>query len=293
MIIVQFHGGLGNQMFQYAFYNELKNRYPHISIKADLDCYIYEKHKVHNGYELEKIFNDIELDIATTKEILSCDGSYERHKKGIVDIIKKIIFNTRQRIKRKKGMSACVNEREWNLYNQLSEAELINKDLWLSGYWMNPNNCIIPEFTFKHKLEGKNLEIMEAIKNNNSVGIHVRRGDYVGTSFDVVGRDYYMSAMGFLKNKYNDLMFYIFSDDKKYVEDMFAEYNNCEIVGNNVEEASYVDMELMSNCKHNIICNSTFSTWGALLNKNPDKIVIYPKFYLENISFAEGNWIGI
>lgn len=293
MIIVQFHGGLGNQMFQYIFYTELKKKYPNITIKADLDCYIYERYKVHNGFELDRIFNNIKLDIATTEEILSCDGSYERHKEGVVDIIKKMFFNTRQKMRIKIGMSKCVFEKDWNFYNNLSEEELISKNFWLSGYWANLNNRIIPEFEFKYELDGLNLEYLKKMRSSNSVGIHVRRGDYVGTFLDVVGVDYYREAITFLMQRYKDLVFYVFSDDKKYVEDIFAEYTNCTIVENNVGELSYIDMELMSNCKHNIICNSTFSTWGALLNKNPEKVVIYPKPYLDNISFTEGEWIGI
>ena len=66
-------------------------------VKADLDRYIFKKYIEHNGFELTKIFDNVEIDIATTREIICCGGDYERHKKGPLDIVKKIVLNIDKR----------------------------------------------------------------------------------------------------------------------------------------------------------------------------------------------------
>lgn len=290
MFIIKFHGGLGNQMYQYAFYQELKKRYPEANVKADLDRYIYEKYKEHNGFELNTVFDNIQLEIATTREILLSGGEYERHADGIVDIIVRFLWNKGFRHFRK---SHCIFEDQWAGFSDICEKQMELKDFWLCGYWSGIKYKSFPDFVFRNGMDAENQWIMKEIQNSHSVSIHVRRGDYAGVpSLDIIRIDYYKKAVEFLNNRIRNLKYFIFSDDKEYIEKNFGFIDNKYIVKNNLGNDSYKDMQLMSCCQHNIICNSTFSLWGALLNRNPNKIVITPEGYLKNDVYAmNGQWV--
>ena len=102
--------------------------------------------------------------------------------------------------------------------------------------------------------------------------------------------------MELMKQKVPDSLFVFFSDDMYWVKQNFNK-DDAIYVDWNTGRDSYVDMYLMSNCKHNIIANSTFSWWGAYLNKNDNKIVISPaKWFnteINDIDIIPDNWIKI
>lgn len=292
MIIVKFNGGLGNQMYQYIFYLYLKKRWPDVKIKADIERYHYESQKIHNGFELSDVFENIELETATVKEILSGGGEYERQKPGIFDILQKRFYNF---IRKKRY---AIFEEDWDSFKNIEVDDITNQTYWLYGYWAHiaiKSGMAETVFYFKKQLDQENQKILSKIKVTESVSIHVRRGDYIGTSFDQCDMDYYMRAIHYIENKINNLEWFVFSDDKEYIKENFSFLKNCNIIDWNYGKDSYKDMELMSYCKHNIIANSTFSTWGAILNKNENKIVIMPNGYIDNNTKEKliGNWVGI
>ncbi|RYY08216.1 MAG: alpha-1,2-fucosyltransferase, partial [Sphingobacteriaceae bacterium] len=106
-----------------------------------------------------------------------------------------------------------------------------------------------------------------------------RRGDYVTDSganylMGVLPVDYYNKAILYIKEKIADPNFYFFSDDLEWVKSNIKTGTTNFYVDQNPD---YIDLDLMRHCKHQIIANSTFSWWGAFLNRNPDKIVIAPQ----------------
>lgn len=109
--------------------------------------------------------------------------------------------------------------------------------------------------------------------NGETCSIHVRRGDYLNSPDHHPTQDvsYYMKAA---KKVGMDKKFLIFSDDIPWCKENFPEMNNLFFIEGLKD---YEDLLLMSSCKHNIICNSSFSWWAAWINQNPNKIVIAPQ----------------
>lgn len=128
-------------------------------------------------------------------------------------------------------------------------------------------------------------ERIAEMQGRESVAVHVRRGDYVGTSFDCLPEDYYERAIAYMEQQVASPRFYFFSDDPAYVRERFH-LPNMEVVEENRGTRSYRDLLLMSKCHHMICANSTFSYWGAWLIDHPGKIVISPPWF-----FQDADWV--
>ena len=186
------------------------------------------------------------------------------------------------------------NKIQFNNYslpnNNLVPINLVhNKSYRFTGYFQNPNffnkykSKIIELFSLDTNSQNIVNNIYNSIVNNNydTISIHVRRSDYIKLqNIHVVQNiEYYKNAIDYIKNKYNNLLFLIFSDDINWCKTNFGSLNiNCIYVENVSPylDKDILDMYLMAQCKHNIIANSTFSWWGAYMNKNKDKIVCAP-----------------
>jgi hypothetical protein len=161
-------------------------------------------------------------------------------------------------------------------------------------YFNNYAHEIHKAFVFKKELTGVNVSIKNDILNSNSVSLHVRRGDYVtsektGIYHGVCSLEYYTSAIQTLTKLYNDLHFFVFSDDIEWCKTHLNIPGEVFFVSNNNGPNSYLDMELMSLCNHNIIANSSFSWWGAWLNNSKNKVVIAPKKWFADSSINTDN----
>lgn len=279
---------MGNQMYQFAFQTLLSLRYPNVNIKADIMHYnLLEE---HNGFELNKIFK-IDVNIASEKEIKKCYC-------GIIynENYKKLPYNFRywfahhqwilNRIKRK--MHPQIAQKyilcaEYNVYYDKVLNLYEDKDYYLEGMWQNINylepirNVLFNKFKFKHELKKDDEEWARKIQNNNSVCIHIRRGDFLHSKFEICSEKYYEKAISLVKNELGEnLSYYFFSDDIKYVKQKYQYLNKVYFVEHSSQNSD-IDMHLMSLGKCNIIANSTFSFWAAFLNKRSE-LCIAPRF---------------
>ena len=139
---------------------------------------------------------------------------------------------------------------------------------YLDGFWQSEKyfidikSIIRNEFKVDKFPEGKNKQVLEQIESCQSIGIHIRRGDYAekpstNNEFGLYSMNYYQRALEILIDKIEDPHLFVFSDESQWVEKNFHANAPCTIVYHNNEAVkSFEDLSLMSHCKHNIIARS-------------------------------------
>jgi hypothetical protein len=281
MIKVLLTGGLGNQMFQYAFGRNLsvKNNTNLVLSSSYLQSKLpFKKWATAMKYELD-IFN---VNATVESNIFSGKLLYP---------IAKAEYLIREKIN-----NILLNEVQENVFS--FQRDLLNSkdNSFIKGnfqsekYFKSIEDIIRKEFTFKTVLSGQNAEWKNDIENSNSVSIHVRRGDYISIKsnaqkFAQIPISYFQQAIQYIASKTESPVFFVFSDDTDWVkENLKVDFPLTFITNNYLPETSHQDMQLMSLCKHNIICNSTFSWWSAWLNTNPQKTVIAPQQWFSDVS---------
>ncbi|WP_166381774.1 alpha-1,2-fucosyltransferase [Polaribacter sp. 11A2H] len=267
MIVVRILGGLGNQMFQYAYARALSlNGY---NVKLDLSK--IKKYKLHGGYQLDKY--NINLEEADSFSILLAKIRLRGNKKE-----KSLLFD--------------------------NNLKLLNGNEYLKGYFQTEKyfkeirNTLLTEFVIKQKASKEMLSITKQIEAaKNSCSLHIRRGDYISDKkansvHGTCNLEYYKKAIKVISNKYSNVTFFVFSDDIRWTKENLLIENATYI---DIKSIPHEDMYLMSLCNHNITANSSFSWWGAWLNKNKTKTVIAPnQWYIDKENeIACLNWIKL
>lgn len=290
MIKLILSGGLGNQMFQYAAGRALS-----IQHKAELsiDLYLLNKNTkaTNRNYGLTDFNIEARLiDSIFNKIAIKLFGSIKSKHTGYVLLRRLGIFRDEKAQYYDKGF------------------ESLSKESTLFGYFQNENyfkgfsEQLREDFTFRLPLNKRNNEIRHLIEQNTSVSIHIRRGDYANTNSNLPILDiaYYKKAIEYMMSQLNNPSFFIFSDGIDWVrKNLDLSGINHQFIDWNKNEDSYIDMQLMSLCKHNIIANSSFSWWGAWLNNNKNKLVIAPQEWYKGDSgiypdgFLPKEWITL
>lgn len=288
MIVSNIIGGLGNQLFQFAIAFSVAKS---LNVDFGVDLSEIREYKVHNGYELERIFG--------IKKEISRDELSKIFGFQVLPSVRRVLRKTKFIPFFWKNL--CLES--------INNEKIVEqkKDLYIDGYWQNEKYFIKYKSDikkiFKFDLSGEKVlkPMVDKMRGSNSVAIHVRRGDYVSnknaTSYHgVCSKEYFTAAIEFIKNKVTDPVFFVFSDDQDWVEKELSPGRDLIIVRGNVGNRSYIDMALMVECKHAIISNSTFSWWGAWLNNNDEKIVISPVNWFSDPareSIVPSDWIKL
>lgn len=280
MIIVKLMGGFGNQMFQYAAGRSLAHRLG-TELKLDLS-FIETLHEGNTQRKYELNWLRIVAEIATSADVSVLLGE-------------KTVYSTlRAKVRKRFGL-------RWEMphlyrephYHYDAYFEFLPDNTYLLGFWHSERyfssiaHLLREEFACREPLTGRNQTIATGIAATESVSVHVRRGDYatdpkIGQFHGLCGLDYYKAAVAAIADRTGTPHFYVFSDDHAWVkEHLLLEYPTT-FIDFNEPDKGYEDLRLMSLCRHNIIANSSFSWWGAWLNRNPTKTVIAPRRWFNN-----------
>ena len=286
MIIVRLDGGLGNQMFQYAAGKALAK---HNGVDLGLDLRVYDgpsqfdyglhhfniSGKILTGSELPPLRKENKLRYLVWRAGLSGPRFIEQHG----DAFDPGFF----------GYGASS---------------------YLKGYWQSERffascaDTIHHEFSITTPQTDENRALADSIQSKNAVSLHVRRGDYVSdplanATHGLCTMAYYEKALAHVASvTRDDIEVFVFSDDPEWAhQNMQLDYKKT-VVDLNDSDHQYEDLRLMSLCRHNIIANSSFSWWGAWLNRNAEKTVVAPSTWFRqeeknNPDICPLDWIRI
>ena len=296
MVIIIMNGGLGNQMFQYALYMKLISQGKAVKFD-DITEYRHD-----NARPIMLSVFDIDYPRATWDEIIALtDGSLK-----ISHRIRRKLFGRKSQIIMAKDVNFDPNLLEHD------PAYLIG---WFQSekYFKDIEQKIRKTFTFPEynrmqlpaELEQKIGTYQYMIEHTLAISVHIRRGDYL-LADEVYGGictdAYYEAAISHMRENYPEAVFYVFSNEIKwakgwlssrYIKDGAEELGDdfC-LIEETTEHTGFIDMMLMSKCKHHILANSSFSWWAAYLNPYPEKTVIVPDRWLNDADcvdiFTEG-----
>ncbi len=271
-ISLRFSGGLGNQMFQYALYK----------------CFEQEKKKIYfrnvsetSNVNITDVFESIHLNKITQKEEDAIVAKY----------LVKNRPNSFFAIYKENMSQGTIKQADNSVLG--IDCGIVQGGFQTSFFAEMVKDELYHDYTFKDLKSQKAIEVLQEIRNCDSVSIHVRGGDYLekrnNASYGGICTEmYYSKAMEYIRARYDGSVFFVFSNDQSYARKMidgknvrFVDCQSCEAY------EDWNDMFLMSQCKHNIIANSTFSWWGAWLNKNKEKIVVAPSRWINTLNYKD------
>lgn len=290
MITVKLCGGLGNQFFQYAYGYQMSRR---LDTGMVLDTSWFEHQNLREP------------------DILRFNIQYEsleqvRNSNKSVDLANITFINRCLRI-------AGLKEYHLGGYHYLKESryrydsfyEKYSKDnTYIDGYWQCPRyfdgvrSALLTLFDTDTLSSGVR-ELGYKLSSENSIAVHVRRGDYpkkkqMISRLLAISDEYYADAIKYImKYAGHDPKFYVFSNDMEDAKSMLAPYIQGMICETGLKTNAIDEWYLMKCCRNLIIGNSTFSWWAAYLNENPDSIICAPNYYMGNDDVLPDEWHAI
>ena len=284
--VLRLEGGMGNQLFQYAFARNLSNKFGGVilfdlrSLRLDdlrdvsinnfninqkiakLKPTNFEKFIIFYArykYFFFKVLDSIQKEFISTK-LLIFFGIYLQRSTVYKDYKKKSIFPIRY----------------------------ISGNFMSEKYFIEAKHIICNEFKIKKLSLSSNINLMSKISQENSICVHIRRGDYLNSKWSnqllVCNNIYYNNAINELSKLIDNPIFFIFSNspkDIRWIKNNYIFDENVNFI--NFKNDDIGDFDLMINFKHFILSNSSYSWWASYLSKHIDKKIVAPSKWNNNI----------
>ncbi|MES2699615.1 MAG: alpha-1,2-fucosyltransferase [Pseudomonadota bacterium] len=295
--MVQLLGGLGNQMFQYAFGRALSLRSgaPLLLDKFLLEDHRTGKHKTNRHYE---------LGIFALKPVFAARSEVAAFHPYGAGTPGRILYHIRKRLPGQgswRGIpvpSQVLRERDFAFDPQIASLPVPRyaAGLWQSWrYFADCDDEIRRDFTFRDPLGPEGEALAARIFDPDAVVVHVRRGDYVNVpehaqSIGFVGLDYYARALEFIHSKIARPKVFVFSDDLGWCREKLpslgisVDYVDLKAPGG-VQQHAF-ELQLMSRGRNFVLANSTFSWWAAWLSSADIPLVVVPEKWFNDESIV-------
>lgn len=262
MIAVQLLGGLGNQMFQAAAGYALARRRG-AQLIFDLSRYREAGLRAYalTPFELEAVIRENEeTALARFRQAL---GFAPKHVPG--------------------WWPGGLYQEPGYSFDQ--EFKKLPDNTLISGYFQSPRYFepfteeVAVRFSAEKLASAGSRALAERLEGEESVAIHIRRGDYAADPraaaiHGVLPDAYYEGAADYISDRVPGARFFLFSDDRRSAELVAARLPRAEVLHG---ESAGDDLFLMSRARHHVIANSSFSWWSAWLDRRPGGIRVAPE----------------
>lgn len=290
-VVVRVMGGLGNQLFQYAF-GIAKAKW--LGGELWLDASHYATCSDHTGFELAPLVEPARILYEDQRAVYRAKGG-RRHLDNVLSRVRIPMFRAREYKEKVMGFDPVAHA---------SRAQYF-RGYWQSpAYWRNADSDIIA--AVRLFLEGRarcDASLLRELKDPRAVALHVRLGDYVSlpSAAAVHGvdlRDYYRRAIRQIcGDRTSDYQFYIFSDDKDPVSYLGLEALKGARVFSGRLDDPYTDLVMMAQASHLVMANSSFSWWAGCLGEGktyaPDQWVLTQSGVPEKLYLKEWQMVGV
>ena len=282
MIISKIDGGMGNQMFQYAYgFSLSKKNKTAMAIEHHAYAWRARSYQLDN-FNITATVLDFPVAKKNTK-ISKLVAEIKRRKLLLLN------YRTKQVYEDRNGIYSFHREFE----------ELSGENLYLDGFfqswkyfeWCKDDIC--KQFSIRESVLSEVANnLIKIVKTENSIAMHIRKGDYPKDW--LIPKKYYLDAYKEISARIGkNLKCYIFCENIDYAQEIIDQMENVEVVTGKWELSDFEEFALMSACKYQIISNSTFSWWAAYLNSYEDKLVVAPVFSKWSREYYPDNWICI
>lgn len=300
MIVTTVTGGLGNQMFQYAYAYALSKKLGDQIVLNDSQM---GKREIETrNLSLQHLNLDIDVGNRLKGQKV-IDFLFQTYRKIGIRCLKRRGLNDASIFEKmaKRGIYYCPD-----VFGYYPVAYTSKKIKYVEGAFQAYQYIEkYPELKellrVKTEPSSKNLEMLERIAASDSVCLHIRRGDYSAfPNLQVCTEEYYKSAVNKMKKMVPNAVFYIFSnthDDLEWIKNNYNFGEDFDTVYVDMGNPDYEELRLMYTCRHFIISNSTFSWWAQFLGKYEAKLVMAPEFWHKGRNNSENiympDWIRI